>query len=138
MVTIREDGRERRVTAAEAFLLQLTKKGLEGCSASARASLSSFEQARAAKGAHPDGVLNFRIVLRTFGLCCIVEDLGMAIRINATSEENVCLELKPWIVQAAVERMAAKQLSADEQAIVVASTRTPEKVEWPDWWSVRG
>lgn len=28
MVTIREDGRERRVTAAEAFLLQLTQKAL--------------------------------------------------------------------------------------------------------------
>ena len=27
MVTIREDGSERRVTAAEAFLLQLTKRG---------------------------------------------------------------------------------------------------------------
>ncbi len=37
MVTIREGGLERRVTAAEAFNLQLTKKGLEGCSASARA-----------------------------------------------------------------------------------------------------
>ncbi len=40
MVTIREDGRERRVTAAEAFLLQLTKQGLEGCGVSARASLA--------------------------------------------------------------------------------------------------
>jgi hypothetical protein len=30
MVTIREDGVERRVTAAEALLLQITKKGLEG------------------------------------------------------------------------------------------------------------
>ena len=29
MVTIRDDGRERRITAAEAFLLHLTKKGLE-------------------------------------------------------------------------------------------------------------
>ncbi len=131
MVTIREDGRERRVTAAEAFLLQLTEKGLEGCSASARASLASIEQARAAKRAGPDGVLNFRIVRRAFGLCCIVEDLGMAIRVNATSKANVRLKLKPWVVQAAVDRMADKQLSVDQQAIVVASTRTPEKIKWP-------
>ena len=47
MVTVREDGRERRVTAAEAFILQLTKKGLEGDSASARASLTAIETARA-------------------------------------------------------------------------------------------
>ena len=136
MVTIREDGRERRVTAAEAFLLQLTKKGLEGCSASARASLASIEQARAAKRVGPDGVSNFRIVRRAFGLCCIVEDLGMAIRVNATSQPNVRLELKPWVVQAAVDRMVDKQLSAAEQSIVVASTRTPQKVKWPMWWSV--
>jgi hypothetical protein len=34
-VTIRENGRERRVTAAEAFLPQLTKRGLDGDSAAA-------------------------------------------------------------------------------------------------------
>src|SRR5205085_2985099 len=51
MVTVREDGKERRVTAAEAFILQLTKKGLEGDSASARASLTAIENARAARGA---------------------------------------------------------------------------------------
>ncbi len=38
MVTIREDGTERRVTAAEAFLLTLAKRGIEGDSAAASAS----------------------------------------------------------------------------------------------------
>ncbi len=50
MVTIREEGRERRVTAAEAFLLHLTKRGLEGDSAAARASLAALETARGARG----------------------------------------------------------------------------------------
>src|ERR1700758_4283912 len=45
MVKIREGGTERRVTAAEAFLLQLTERGLEGDSAAARASLAVIEQA---------------------------------------------------------------------------------------------
>ena len=36
MVTVREDGIERRLTAAEAFLLYLTKQGLKGDSAAAR------------------------------------------------------------------------------------------------------
>src|SRR5215204_954455 len=56
MVTVREDGRERRVTAAEAFILQLTKKGLEGDSASARASLTAIETARAARHARGVGI----------------------------------------------------------------------------------
>src|SRR6202051_2965919 len=40
MVTIREGGAARRVTAAEAFMLQLTKRALEGDGAAARASLA--------------------------------------------------------------------------------------------------
>src|ERR1700686_1762471 len=51
MVKIREGGAERRVTAAEAFLLQLTKRALEGDDAAARASLTVIEEAREPRGA---------------------------------------------------------------------------------------
>lgn len=137
MVTIREEGRERRVTAAEAFLLQLTKKGLEGCGASARASLASIEHARATRNDQVDQTQIIRLIIRSFGLCGIVEDLGMAVRVNASSKDNVRLELKPWIVQAALNRMVPNQLCANEQRAVVASTRTPEKVQWPEWWAAQ-
>src|ERR1700726_2101515 len=50
MVTIREGGAASRVTAAEAFLLQLTKRGLEGDGAAARASLAAIEEARERQG----------------------------------------------------------------------------------------
>src|SRR5687768_4160312 len=63
-VTIREDGQERRVTAAEAFLLHVTKRGLDGDSAAARAALAAIEEARTARGASGSGELQ-RIV-RTF------------------------------------------------------------------------
>ena len=43
-VTIREDGIERRVTAAEAFVLQLGKRAIEGDSAAARAALDVLEE----------------------------------------------------------------------------------------------
>jgi hypothetical protein len=46
-VIIRENGRERRVTAAEAFLLQLTKLGLDGDSAAARAAIATSSTDRA-------------------------------------------------------------------------------------------
>src|SRR6202049_3589899 len=51
MVKIREGGAERHVTAAEAFVLQLTKRGLEGDGAAARQSLAMIEQARERQGA---------------------------------------------------------------------------------------
>ena len=79
MVTIREDGRERRVTAAEAFLLQLTQKGLAGDSAATRASLEAIE--------------------------------------------------------AALARLGDKRLTYAEQKEVWDAARTPDKVQWPKWWS---
>ena len=63
MVVVRENGRERRVTAAEAFLLHLTKRGMEGDSASARASLAAIEEARARR--QVGDLPNFLIVWKT-------------------------------------------------------------------------
>ena len=47
MVTVREDGIERRVTAAEAFALYLTKQGLDGDNAAARQAAEAIGDARA-------------------------------------------------------------------------------------------
>src|SRR5258707_15101142 len=46
MVTIREDGVERRVTATEAFLLQHSKRALEGDGAATRTTLAVIEYAK--------------------------------------------------------------------------------------------
>ena len=75
-----------------------------------------------------------RLCWQTFGISCVIEDLGMGVHLNETSKEKVRLMLKPWIVEAALTRMLAGQLSSEEQRVVLASTRTPEKVCWPDWW----
>ena len=132
MVTVREDGRERRITAAEAFILQLTKKGLSGDSAAARASLAAIENARSVR---PQGLgLPTRIHILFFSLCNIVESLGMATRIHPTDQDRVRLLLKPWIVEAALARLGSRRLSLQEQRTVLKSTRTPEKVRWPQWW----
>ena len=55
MVAIKEDGVERRVTAAEAFLLHMTKRGLDGDGAAARSAMAAIEEARAARGANGAG-----------------------------------------------------------------------------------
>jgi hypothetical protein len=138
MVTVREESRERRVTAAEAFILQLTKKGLEGDSASARASLMAIENARAARQASGADMPTIRIHFRTFGLCCVVEHLGIGVLVHPTDKQRSRLMLKPWIVEAAIARIGSRQFSVEEQQTVLASTRTPEKVRWPDWWTIRG
>src|ERR1700757_381889 len=50
MVKIREGGAERRVTAADAFLLQLTKRALEGDDVAARHSFAGIEEGRQPQG----------------------------------------------------------------------------------------
>ena len=138
MVTIREEGRERRVTAAEAFILSLTKKGLEGDHASARASLAAIEEARAKRLI--DAPIITGIVWKGVSpgsVGCTLDALGMAIKLDRYSE-SAAYRLKPWLIQLAIDRMKPNQLSPEEQVTVVGSTRTPEKVVWPNWWSFRG
>jgi len=134
MVTIREDGRQRRVTAAEAFILQLTKKGLAGDSAAARSSLAAIEVARASRVASGQELPTVRIQVRAFGLCCSIVDLGLGVLLHPHDKQRVRLMLKPWIVEAALSRPGSRRLSPEEQRIVVASTVNPEKVTWPEWW----
>jgi hypothetical protein len=135
MVTIREDGRERRVTAAEAFLLQLTKKGLEGDSSAARASLEVIEAARARRGPSDELTIT-RIIFMSFTVGCALKPLGLAVKLHPLDENKVCWRLQPWIVEAALARLAPRQLTLEEQRTVLEATRTAEKVSWPNWWSV--
>ena len=58
-VIIRENGRERRITAAEAFLLQLTKRGLDGDSAAARAAIAAIGDIRGSDVSIPRSVTLF-------------------------------------------------------------------------------
>lgn len=137
MVTIREDGRERRVTAAEAFLLQLTRKGLQGDSSAARASLQAIEAARAKVAPHHLGPTVFRMVFVGMAIGSAIKHLGIADKRFPLDEKRVRWELKPWIVEAALAKLGSRQLTIEEQRKVVEVVRQPEAVTWPEWWTVR-
>jgi Family of unknown function (DUF5681) len=130
IVTIREDGAERGVTAAEAFLLTLTKRGVEGNGAAARISLDLLQEARNRNSpAFPR-----RIVLIALGsMPTALEPLRMARKLDRY-RETARLVLEPWLVEAALARLP-QPLSPADQRTVVEATRTPQKVRWPEWWS---
>jgi hypothetical protein len=135
MVIIREDGRERRVTAAEAFLLQLTKRALEGDSSAARASLTAIEAARAVSQRDQPaitGIVSHYVSPGSVGTA--LDALGLAVKLNRYSEKGY-YKLKPWIVQAALARLQEVRLTPEEQQIVLNATHQPAKVQWPGWWS---
>ncbi|VWX58351.1 DUF5681 domain-containing protein [Sphingorhabdus sp. 109] len=138
MVTIREDGGERRITAAEAFLLKLTQKGLAGDSAAARDSLNAIEQARTERGDDRQNIDAIVLSVVSSGADAILEPLGLARRKYPADKNRVRWELNPWIVEAALERLGERRLTIQEQREVWSGVRTPGKVNWPEWWEVKG
>ena len=48
--------------------------------------------------------------------------------------ETARMALEPRLVEAALVRLP-QTLSPANQRIIVNATRTPHKVEWPEWWS---
>ncbi|MEP0191784.1 MAG: DUF5681 domain-containing protein [Erythrobacter sp.] len=138
MVTIREDGRKRRVTAAEAFLLQLTQKGLAGDSAASRASLEAIERARAVRGDDVEQITKLVLQPISSGADSILEPLRIAKLKYPADKARAKWELNPWIVEAALARLDDRQLQPDEQRVVWSATRTPHKASWPQWWSYFG
>ena len=138
-VTVREDGVARRMTAAEAFLLHVTRRGLEGDSAAARAALGAIEEARARRRTTNDNeTLHIVWTIVTPGsVTCALEPLRMAVKLDRF-RDTARMALEPWLVEASLARLGDSRLSREEQRTVWKATRTPWKVKWPEWWGFRG
>jgi hypothetical protein len=137
MVTIREDGMERRVTAAEAFVLHVTKRGLEGDGAAARAAMTAIEEARANRLGQDGQTVHVFVTsfVRRGSVSAALEPLRMGRKLDRYGE-TARMVLEPWIVEAALARLGDQHLTLVEQEVVVRATRTPGKVRWPDWWEL--
>ena len=88
MVSIKEGGTERRVTAAEAFLLHMTKRGLDGDGAAARSAMAVIEEARAARGAKRAGEVDtiVHVVVSPGSVNSALEPLRMAAKLDRYRE----------------------------------------------------
>jgi hypothetical protein len=133
MVTVREGGVERRVSAEEAFLLILLKRGLEGDGVATRATLTAIEIAARRRTAHWDPIVITHIILDPGSVTLAAQHLRMAIKLDPY-RETARMVLEPWIIEAALA-LLSKKLSRADQRIIVKAARTPHKVKWPDWWS---
>ena len=138
MVTIRKDRLEQQVTAEEAFLLHIGKAGMDGDGPAARATLAVIERARTveAETAHVGPTAIILTAVAPGSVSTALEPLRMARRSDAF-RETARMMLEPWIVEAALKRLGSRRLTEEEQKVVVAATRTPKKVRWPEWWVVR-
>jgi hypothetical protein len=135
-VMIREAGRERQVSAAEAFLLHLARRGLEGDGAAARATIQAIEAARQARALVPTQPLTIVSVsyMHPGGVTLALEALRMARRLDPF-RPTVRVMLEPWLVEAALARLGDTPLTPAQQRVILAATRAPRKVRWPRWWT---
>ena len=134
MVTIREGGVERRVTADEAFLLQHSKRALEGDGAATRTTLAVIEYAKERLSIGQGFIRRIiRIIVAPGSVTYALMLLRMAKKLDPY-RETARMALEPWLVEAALARLD-RRLSPADQRIVVKATRTPHKVRWPEWWS---
>ena len=103
MVTIREEGVERRVTAAEAFVLHVTRKGLQGDSGAARSAMKAIEAARDSDRGQrqPDVTVITMTFVRPGSVNAALEPLRMARKLDRY-RDTARMRLEPWIVQAAL------------------------------------
>ena len=137
MVTIREDGAERKVTAAEAFLLQLAKRGLEGDTSAARAAMAAIAEAKGLRSIRNSGPTEIIITIVAPGsVTTALEPLRMAKKLDPY-RETARMAIEPWLVEAALLRLGDRRLTSVEQKTVFKATRTPWKVKWPGWWEVK-
>jgi hypothetical protein len=132
MVTIRENGSERRVSAAQAFMLQLAKLGLEGDSSAAQSSLTLIEEANNQQSPTVPHTIT-RVIIDPGSVTLALMPLRMARKLDPY-RETARMALEPWIVEAALARLSQPLSPADQRTIMKAS-RTPNKVRWPEWWS---
>lgn len=134
-VTVRESGADRRLSASEAFLLHVTQRGLEGDGQAARVAMAAIDKARSRNQIERvDPVTSIGVVFVEPGsVSYALLPLKMGRKLNRFSD-RVRTKLEPWLVQAALGRLGERRLTADEQVEVYRATRTPWKVEWPEWW----
>src|SRR5258708_18887582 len=130
MVKIREGGAERHITAAEAFLLQLTKRGLEGDGAAARESLAMIEQARERQRTGQSPISTIVLVSVAPGsVTSALEPLRMAKNLDPYPE-TARMALEPWLVGATLARLDMPLRSAEPRTIGDAPP-TPPKITVP-------
>lgn len=138
MVTVEQDGKKRKMSAAQAFILQLTRRGMQGDSVAAHAAMNAIDEARARHQLCEDEnaiYLHYSDV-QSGSVNTVFLHLKMAKKLNQFGPSPRIL-LEPWLVKAALVRFGDRQLSVEEQREVWGATRTPNKVEWPTWWTER-
>src|SRR5271170_5896729 len=82
----------------------------------------------------PEGITTLaRVIVSPDNPHRVLLQLKMAVKLYRF-QPHAQIKLEPWLVQRALDRLGDRRLDPMEQTTVVAATRTPGKVRWPEWW----
>jgi hypothetical protein len=138
MVTIRDGNATRDVTAEEALIMYIKRRAFEGNDA-AHAALEAISRFRLERNPPIAEVDQRPFVVRVLAQGSpndALRQLKMASKLYPF-EKHARMAIEPWLVTLALRRLGDRRLSKGEQEMVMAATRTPKKVKWPDWWEVK-
>ena len=136
MLTIKDQGSSRRVTAEYAFLARMRQLALNKGGAIARILAEELEkhEKRTGKQRGTHVIIGQRVVAGTSGIG--LRPLKIVTKLDRF-RPTTRMGIEPWIVELALGRFGDKRLSRAEQVVVVDAVRSPQKVDWPSWWEVR-
>src|SRR5258708_34961793 len=124
MVTIREDGVERHVKADEAFVLQHTKRALEGDGAATRTTLAVIEYAKERLSTDHGFIRTItRVIVDPGSVTYALMPLRMAKKLDPY-RETARMVLEPWLVEAALA-LLNRRLRPGDQRTIPKATRPP-------------
>jgi hypothetical protein len=135
LVRIKDGGRARQVTGEEAFLLYLRKKALDGSEAAQERleEILAFRRERDPDFGKEGITTIVHVIVSPDNPNYELLLLKMAVKLYRF-QPHAQIKLEPWLVQRALDRLGDRRLNIEQQMTVVAATRTPGKVRWPDWW----
>jgi hypothetical protein len=139
MMTVRENGVERSVTAEQYFLLYMVQQGLKGNAATAALAGEAITRAREREETfNPSKPHRIDIqFVRAGSISFALTSLYIAETVDRF-KDTMKLMLDPWIVETALILMQDRQLTEDEQRVVYEATMAPDSVSWPWWWKFKG
>jgi hypothetical protein len=135
IVTIKDGLGARQVTAEEAFILYLRKKALDGNEAAQERleEILAFRRKRDPDLGLEDLTTIVSVIVSPDNPNHALLLLKMAGKLYRF-QPHAQIKLEPWLVQRALDRLGDRRLTIKQRETVVAATRTPGKVRWPDWW----
>ncbi len=140
LITLTENGVEKKMTVEEAFLQKMFQEAVGGNVEIGIALQEVLLNERRRQRELKDFLSPIVLVLCPVPRGSVIHHLnvlGITKKLYAR-QPHATIKIENWIIKLALARLGERRLTVEEQRIVVAAARNPAKIKWPSWWKVKG